>query len=96
MSRLTRRLLFAVTSVLALLALPGTAFARPVPIMPDTSGAAPTPATTDRIVTTSLSLWQASVVAVAAAVVAVLAVVILTRLARKQSRHTSRSQWSQA
>ena len=36
MARLTRRLVFTVTSVLALLALPGTAFAMSAPIPPDT------------------------------------------------------------
>jgi len=81
MTRLARRLVFAVTSLLAVLALPGTAFAVPAPILPDTGAAGTAPVIIERITSTSsVTVWQLALVALTAAVVAAVAVAALTRL----------------
>jgi hypothetical protein len=81
MTRLTRRLVFAVTSLLALLALPGTAFAMPAPILPDTGASGTAPVIIEKVTaTSSVALWQLALVALTAAVVAAVAVTALTRL----------------
>ncbi|HEY5183843.1 MAG TPA: hypothetical protein VIM19_02820 [Actinomycetes bacterium] len=87
MTRLTRRLVFAVTSVLGLLALPGTAFAMPAPIPPDTSVSDPTPVIIEKITSTaSVALWQLALVAMTAAIVTAVAVSVLTRLTSTSRR----------
>lgn len=81
MTRLTRRLVFAVTSLIALLALPGTALAMPAPIAPDTGGSATAPVIIEKITSTSsVTVWQLALVALTAALVAAVAVAALTRL----------------
>ena len=81
MTRLTRRLVFTITSVLAVLALPGTAFAMPAPIPTDTGASATAPVIIERITSTSsVALWQLALVALTAALVAAVAVATLTRL----------------
>jgi hypothetical protein len=81
MTRLTRRVAFAVTSLLALLALPGTAFAVPAPILPDTGGSGTAPVIIEKVTApSSVALWQLGLVALTAALLAAVAVVALTRL----------------
>ncbi len=80
MSRLARRLVFALTSLLALLALPGTAFAMSEPIRPDAGAPDPAPVIIENITSTvSVAAWQLALVALAAAVTAAVAVAVLTR-----------------
>ena len=82
MTRLTRRLVFAVTSLLALLALPaGTAFAMPAPTPTDTGGSGTAPVIIEKVTaTSSVALWQLGLVALTAALLAAVAVATLTRL----------------
>lgn len=81
MTRLTRRLVFAVMSVVALLGLPGTAFAMPAPVVPDSGGSAPAPVIIERVTaTSSTALWQLALVALVAALGSAVVVVLLTRL----------------
>jgi hypothetical protein len=82
MTRLTRRLVFAVTSLFVALALPaGTAFAMPAPTVPDTGAANSAPVIIDRVTTTSsIALWQLALVALTAAITAAVAVAVATRL----------------
>jgi small-conductance mechanosensitive channel len=89
MTRLTRRLMLAATSLVAVLALPGTAFAMPAPVLPDTGAPDSTPVIIERVTATStVGLWQLALVALTAAVVAAVAVSLLTRLtsATRQAR----------
>ena len=87
MARLTRRLVFTVTSVLALLALPGTAFAMSAPIPPDTGTSYAAPVIIEKISSTSsVTVWQLALVALTAALVAALAVAVLTRLTSASRR----------
>ncbi len=88
MTRLTRRLLFAVTSVLAALALPGTAFAMPAPVVPDTGASGTAPVIIERVTATStVAVWQLALVALIAAITAAAAVSLLTRMT-STTRHT--------
>jgi hypothetical protein len=89
MTRLTRRLLVAVTSVAAALALPaGTAFAMPAPVVPDTGAPGTAPVIIERVTATStVALWQLALVALIAAITAAAAVSLLTRMTSTTS-HT--------
>jgi hypothetical protein len=81
MARLTRRLVFTVMSVVALLGLPSTAFAMPAPIVPDTGVSDQTPVIIERVTSTpSTTLWQLALVALVAALGSAVVVVLLTRL----------------
>ena len=84
MTRLTRRLAFAVTSLLALLALlalPGTAFAAPAPLPTDTGVSGTAPVIIEKVTSTSsVTMWQLALVALTAALVAAVAVAAVTRL----------------
>ncbi|HSN06064.1 MAG TPA: hypothetical protein VLV82_01875 [Candidatus Angelobacter sp.] len=81
MSRPIRRLLVAVTTLLGLLALPGTAFAMTEPVRPDAGAPGPTPVIIQNVTSTvSVAAWQLAAVALTAAVVAAVAVAVLGRV----------------
>lgn len=81
MTRLTRRLVFVVTSLLAMLAVPGTAFAAPAPLPTDTGGSGTAPVIIEKVTSTSsVTMWQLALVALTAALVAAVAVAAVSRL----------------
>lgn len=87
LTRLTRRLLFVLTSLLLALALPGTAFAMPAPVQPDAGAADTAPVIIERITpASSIAVWQLALVALAAALLAAVAVAVVTRLTSSTRR----------